>query len=395
MTTIVVVSPDRDLVAALQAGFSQAPARLRLLVLREYPAAGQLSEIIRAEQCEAAVIGLTGPDSAIGLIESLRTCHAGLPVVAAHRENSGELILAAARAGATAYVGPPFAPEDLQAALRSDPRAGQSAKGSLIAVVPACGGCGATTLAIHLAAAITASEERRTLLMDLDLQSSALDFRLKLRPQYSLAHALDRASDLDELWPHLATRWAGGELLAAPPPGKTTVEKWPRLPAVVASARRVYDVVVADLPPAVFHPHSDILAEASEVLLVSMPDTAALHMARRKAEELRRAGVSGSTLRLIMNRIGGRDSWSRKDLEEFVAMPVDATLSNDYASLRQACLEGGLVGQNSVLAQEFRALARRLISPRPVVEPEEVGWKSWLSVKGLGPRRWAKSLAST
>ncbi len=390
MTSLVVISPDPELITAWQGGLAQAQESLRLLVLREYPQPEQVLDLLRQCNPRAVAIGLTNLESALWMLESLRASHPGLPLIATHLENQTNLI-AALRSGASAYVGPPFEAAALRAALDQAPEGSAGRKAHLIAVVPAVGGSGASTTALHLAAALSRLISSRVLLLDLDVPCSTLQFRLQLRPTFTLADAVQRVAFLDELWSQVTTRCMGVEILPAPLLLQGVHLDSRRTLSVVRSSARVYDSVVVDLPPVLDHPSLDVALQADDVLLVCTPEPESLHLARRRMDELRQAGLSEKALRLILNRVDGPGALSQSEVEAALQAPVTWTLTNDYAALRRASLNASLVEGGHALARQFRSIARDLLGIGPEDEGPEDGTRRRSLWSALSSRRWLQA----
>ena len=70
-------------------------------------------------EVRVALLGNWEKDGAVALIEGLRSCHAGLPVVLVADEASLPMAVGAIRSGATDFLGRPIAPERLLEALAS------------------------------------------------------------------------------------------------------------------------------------------------------------------------------------------------------------------------------------------------------------------------------------
>ncbi len=325
------------------------------------------------------------------MLESLRASHPGLPLIATHLENQTNLITAALRSGASAYVGPPFEAAALRAALDQAPEGSAGRKAHLIAVVPAVGGSGASTTALHLAAALSRLISSRVLLLDLDVPCSTLQFRLQLRPTFTLADAVQRVAFLDELWSQVTTRCMGVEILPAPLLLQGVHLDSRRTLSVVRSSARVYDSVVVDLPPVLDHPSLDVALQADDVLLVCTPEPESLHLARRRMDELRQAGLSEKALRLILNRVDGPGALSQSEVEAALQAPVTWTLTNDYAALRRASLNASLVEGGHALARQFRSIARDLLGIGPEDEGPEDGTRRRSLWSALSSRRWLQA----
>jgi Flp pilus assembly CpaE family ATPase len=82
-------------------------------------------------------------------------------------------------------------------------------------------------------------------------------------------------------------------------------------------------------------------------------------------------GVPAERLRLIVNRSGSWGSLNVKDVNKVVGIPVDCALDNDYGAVREAAWNGGLVKQDSALAQQLRELGERILG-REQDAPEEI-----------------------
>jgi Flp pilus assembly CpaE family ATPase len=392
MMPVLVITQDEPLLRDLYRSLRRSGRATRLLVLREYPRLDQIAELIRTKRPGAVLIDLASAAPALSLIRELAGGHPDLPLVATRGETDGELILAAVRAGATRYVKAPFDAAELHDALHA-PLAGRSQrKGRLTAVVTANGGSGGTTVAAHLAAALAQEAGSRVLLMDLDFQCSALDFRLQIKPEFSLADALERGGDLDELWDRITTRWKDMEVLGASQGPFPTAEMWGRLRAVLASASRVYDWVVADLPPSLQPAYADAVLAADHLLLVATPEPLSLHLARRKMQMLRDLTVDPQAIQVVLNRADGPYPWKAEEVAELLGVPPAWTLRNDYTALAQSCLHGTLVPADRELSGQFRTIARALARPCEMhAESDQARSKGWraLWTSWFAPRRLA------
>lgn len=140
---------------------------------------------LREEQPEVLMLEL-GP-VLMRLDEALREVKACTPrtkVVAVHSDPDPSSILAALRSGAHEFVHPPW-DETLRPALdrvlSMDADDGRERNGKVVGFVSAKGGCGATTIACHIAADLHRQAKRKILLADLDLSSGLVGFAMKDR----------------------------------------------------------------------------------------------------------------------------------------------------------------------------------------------------------------------
>src|SRR6202041_19398 len=106
----------------------------------------------------------------------------------------------------------PFTSEQVEAALQKIARQHPTrlkTPGRVYCIVPAKGGCGASTVASNLAYQIKRGG-RRILLADLDPLAGTLSFLLKIKSSYSFMDVLARSHDIDgDLWRTLITSRQG------------------------------------------------------------------------------------------------------------------------------------------------------------------------------------------
>jgi Flp pilus assembly CpaE family ATPase len=126
--------------------------------------------------------------------------------------------------------------------------------------------------------------------------------------------------------------------------------------------------VIIDHPDAIYSSSRHILTLANLVYLVCTPEMTALHLARRKVQQIRALGVPNDRLRLVVNRASSWGSLGVKDIGRIVGVPVSWALDNDYAALRDAVWNGGLVEEDSTLAAQLRGLGRSVMGLDALVE---------------------------
>jgi pilus assembly protein CpaE len=138
-------------------------------------------------------------------MRQLRYYSPGIKVIALHSSADPKTILAAMRAGVNEFLHPPF-DDNLQSAIERILNAASSdgapvMRGKLIGFLSAKGGCGATTLACHVASELQNLTKGSVLLADLDLTSGLVGFLMKTPSSYSILDAIKNLSRLDEsLW---------------------------------------------------------------------------------------------------------------------------------------------------------------------------------------------------
>jgi pilus assembly protein CpaE len=315
---------------------------------------------------DVLVVELNGPpERAQEYLKSLRPAEGGPAVIAVQTTAQPDAIIAAMRAGAVEYLYPPF-DDRLRLALQrvwvNRAHGGAVSPGKTLAFLSSKGGCGATTIACHLAAALQRQTEQRILLADFDMNAGMIRFYLKTKCPYSVLDAASNVQRLDlSFWQALIANGTPRlEVIAAP----VTVPTAPIEPAsfrhVVRFARNQYDWVLADLGRGLTPFSLSVLKEIDEIFVVTTLDVPALYQARQVFEALVDRGFSRYSLRLIVNRMPKDEEVPPEDIERVVGQPVYAVVPNEYRALADAYAEGRLVGPKGNLGTRFTHLAAKI-----------------------------------
>ena len=288
-------------------------------------------------------------------------------IVALHSSDDPKLILAALRAGASEFVHPPFA-DTLAPALQRmvDQHSQDNApekRAKVIGFLSAKGGCGATTLACHIAADLRRQTGKRVLLADLDLSSGMIGFLMKISSNYSVLDAVSNLSRLDEsLWKALVSEWKPG-IDVIPSPEDFSHESAPSrddLRQVVRFMRSQHDWVVLDLGRSFNEIAAALFGELDELFLISVLEVSALHGLKAIAQKLRDRNEDLSKLEVVLNRTPKMMDITQEELQKVLGRPLYAMLPNDYQSLYEAYSAGTLLPPNNRLAQQFSVLTTKL-----------------------------------
>lgn len=301
------------------------------------------------------------------VIKKIRSTAARPAVFALHSAAEPAAILDALRAGASEYLYPPLH-DALRAALerlsktREQSREGQKPAGKMLAFVSAKGGCGATTLACHVAAQLPGVVHSKVLLADLDLQSGVIGFLAKTKSPYSIVDAVNNLQRLDQSFWHglISNGIPNLEILTAPSaPGAKQVLA-PQLKQVLAFARGQYGWSVLDLGRNLNGNTLSMLDVVNETYLVTTHEVPALHQAKQMIQYLIDSGYPQTNIRLILNRLPKRLDVTLDELEQMLGLPIFATLANDYQALQDAYSEGRLVDDKSHLGKSFARLTAKI-----------------------------------
>jgi capsular exopolysaccharide synthesis family protein len=176
---------------------------------------------------------------------------------------------------------------------------------SVVAVTSPGGSEGKTTTAINLAGALAQAVDQRVMLVEADLRRPRMLEQLGLPPAAAgLAEAaLDPAKTLDDVCQNCPTFNLTVLPAGNPPMAPYEILRSPRIPVLLAEARRRYDYVIVDTPPVVPCPDYRLIEPSVDgAILVVAADKTPREMVDSALDLLDR----GKTLGLLFN--GGRGS---------------------------------------------------------------------------------------
>ena len=248
-----------------------------------------------------------------------------------------------------------------------------SRNGTFVAVFNPKGGVGKTTVAVNLAAALTAMG-RRVLLVDADTVTGHIASSLGLEHVRTLvdevidAHeaGVEPPATLDDL---LAAHPSGMHVLVlASGPLKTSLLDPEHVAAAIDTGRRHHDVVVVDLHPDYDPLNRAIFARADRILVPVTPDVPALRAAVQLRDVASELGFVDK-LAMVINR--ANSGVSVADMERTIGMSSLALIRSAGLQLVKAANEGRTVIDmfpKEKVSEDFRVLAERVVGGR---EPTE------------------------
>lgn len=217
----------------------------------------------------------------------------------------------AMQTGARDYLEEPVSTPELLASLqRIEREIGESRpghQGSLIAVVSAKGGSGASFIAVNLAHIMTAHSQARVALIDMDLQFSSLSQYLDIEPEHGLLQALDMAEQLDSvaLDAYMAKHKSGLSMIGVLQDEMVLTRDIPmeRFAHLLDIVRLNYDRVVVDLPRQIDDVSAAVYDRADRILVVVQQEVANVRDAVRLRNILvRQLGIAQDKIEIVVNR---------------------------------------------------------------------------------------------
>ncbi|HET7559583.1 MAG TPA: response regulator [Limnochordia bacterium] len=273
--------------------------------------------------------------------ERLGTMLPDAAVVMMSVQGETEYMRKAMLAGARDYLVKPFSNDDLiDAVLRVSQGRGRSrspssepaANGTLITVFSAKGGVGKTTLATNLAVLLAAEGQRRSVIVDLDLQFGDVPVLLDLVPHATIADLVRENRDLGslEIEPYLVGHASGARMLSAPVrPEEGDLIEGKHVTDVLGALRRRADFIIVDTPPAFTDPVLAALDASDQVWLVATLDVPTIKNLRLCIDVLTSLQYDFKKVRVLLNRASNDVGLDPSAVEKSLDFPVTGLVPSD------------------------------------------------------------------
>ena len=204
-------------------------------------------------------------------------------------------------------------------------KASSATEGKVITLFSPKGGSGKTVLACNLAVTFARKHERRTLLLDLDLQFGDAAIMMGIEPDktiYDLVMAR-RELDGDALAGYVTAHQSGVHVMPAPlRPEDAELVTEERLGHLFAVAKENYDVVVVDTPPFFHGPVLSTLDRTDQLLLIGTLDVPAIKNIKLTLQTLDLLHYPKERRHLVLNKTGAKVGLNPREVERALEMPV-------------------------------------------------------------------------
>jgi pilus assembly protein CpaE len=334
--------------------------------LNAIPSRHQITEAIAVEQPNLCFLEVDdAPDRSLAVIPDLLRADPKLPIIVLLHGNDHELVLRCLRQGASDFLIHPFVPEHVEAALhkisRLQPNRGKS-PGKVYCVMPAKGGCGASTIATNFAHQLKRQGEKRVLLADLDPLAGTLSFLLKIKSSYSFMDVLARSNEIDaDLWKAMVTDRQGVDVLLSPEVMTEGMAELSDASSIIEYARGVYELVVLDTGSVYGDWNLSQARLADEILLVTTNELTALQAVQRALSYLDSNNIDRHKIRLIVNRYDRHVGLSKDVIGTALHADIFHILPTDYEAVQKALMEGKPLPSNSNFGKSVAGLVDRLV----------------------------------
>ena len=284
--------------------------------IHQVESASMASRVLTSDHSERLVV--IGPDvdveHACDLSEITRVDRPEVGIILLRRRLDVTMLAQALRAGVrevvpsddlTAIAEACRHSRDLSLKLSGSASQSGAREGRIVTIFSAKGGVGKTTFATNVGAQLAATGSR-TLLVDLDLAFGDVAISLQLLPETTMTDLVAMSGHLDD--PGLASvvtkhPASGLDALCAPSePGEADRILGPTVGEVLRVAKRAYDFVIVDTPPA-FTEH--VLAAfdlSDQILLLATLDIPALKNLRLTLDTLDLLGSPPESRVVVLNR---------------------------------------------------------------------------------------------
>ena len=242
-------------------------------------------------------------------------------------------ILRVLHAGADQYIDDQNLAEELPRSLtriRSDVPA-KVEQGHVITVLGATGGCGASTIAASVSAAISRIYGSCGLI-DLRLEAGDLGAMLGLDPPNSVASFCENLHKMDgELFGKcLAKHRSGISLLAAPSDYRDARKvTTPGIRKALTMTRSRFPFVVIDLDPSFQEKQAQVLVQSDTILVVMRLDFTTIRRIRRLLDYVNSLKIPVDRLRFAVNRYRRASEMKTSDVKKSLGIDIFKVIPED------------------------------------------------------------------
>ena len=389
-TRLLLVEDDHGDARLVQEMIGQSSG---LFEVRWSETLGNAKTLLAAETFDGVLLDLSLPDSrGIATLMAVRACAPTVAVFVLTGLDDEAVAVAALKEGAQDYlVKGKFDADSLsrivrhgiargQHAARQEPGEKGAPDATVIGVVGATGGCGASTIAIHLALEVRRQTTEDVLLADLDVTGNTVGFLTKVGRTWSIMdfvlnlHRLDAVLYQSFVWKHLS----GVDVIQSP--GSSGLGRQLQDEPVrqfLRLSRPLYSWIVVDMGRMNALTLS-LVGDVDDLFLVTTTDVLGLYETKRILDRLRALGRKDH-LKVIMNKTSkgvARD----EGLERFVGVPIHAIGRDASHELGEAYQKGTLLSATSALRTAVGELAAGLTGTKtgtPSSAPKRsfLGWR--------------------
>ena len=319
---------------------------------------------------------IIGPDTplvmATEMAEKYRLDRPSLSVLLLRRRVEMQILSDALRAGVREVV----VADDAQALLdactraqsvsrqirRADHRTEAAGDGKVIMVFSAKGGCGKTTVATNLAAALSQLGSGRVCLVDLNLEFGDVAIALQVEPVRTIGDVLGMQGGLDRrALESLVIPYRDGldVLLAPVQPADAEFISASLVGEILGILEDMYDYIVIDTPPTLNDVVLRCFDMADSHLLLTSLDMLSLKNLKITLDALDVLGYPRNRWKIILNRCDAKVGLKPQDVEEATGLQITTRLpsSKDVPSALNSGVALAMENPRHPFSRAMRGLA--------------------------------------
>jgi pilus assembly protein CpaE len=240
--------------------------------------------------------------------------------------------------------------------------------GRVVTVFSPKGGTGKTVTAANVAATLAKHLQKRTLLIDLDLQFGDAAIVMGIEPEkkiYDLVVAPGEL-DFDKLLGYTTKHQCGLDILPAPlRPEDAELVTESKITRLLEVARECYDVIVVDTSPFFHGPMLATLDRTDELLMLCGLDVPTLKNVRLALQTLELLSFPTSRIRFVLNRANSKVGLTKREVEAALKVQV----SNEIPSERVVPLSVNR-GEAAVLAEPGAEYSKAILALAKSILPQ-------------------------
>jgi pilus assembly protein CpaE len=259
---------------------------------------------------------------------------AGVSFFAMSQVMDANILMEAMHLGVKEFIPLPIPESKFAAAVERVAQVhGMGKRARVISFVPTIGGCGSTTVACNVAAAL--AKNAKTCLVDLDLMRGGVANYFDIRPRYTIADVMETADKVDkQLLDNALTvhQGCGLSILARPDlPEDTARVNQPGLHRLLGLLSRVFDYVVIDSMMSISPLYNTVLQASDMNVIVMQLNVPSAKNAERFVGSLRRMGCESAKIKLVANRYV-KKGWDiePEEVERALGFSLAWMIPNDF-----------------------------------------------------------------
>jgi len=345
--SIAVADTDGAVRKMLKNLFSQMN---NVKLVSEIKRAEEVFEEVRRAKPDILILELPRDFSkTLRIAERIKTELPNLSIFVSSEAKTPELIISAMRAGASEFFSKPLDPDELKVAIEKALKLKEQIKvqapkvGRIISVFSKKGGMGVTTLAVNLGVALSQMDERKTALLDLDLQLGDVSSFLNLSPEYNIIDVCNKEGGIDEVkLQSCMTRHQSGVYVLAEPKNPADSENISssQINSILLHLRSMFSFAIIDTPHTFDSKTLEAFEISDHIMLITVPSVSSIRATKKTLTVFRDLGYAPDKVKLVVNRVSKKDRITADEIEKTLNYPITFVIPNNYPAVIDAINTG-------------------------------------------------------